>query len=37
MQGHFHSVKSLFDVLQLVGVICNYLNNLQNVKRRDAC
>ena len=27
MQGHFHSLKSLFDVLQVVGVICNYLNN----------
>ena len=27
MQGHFHSLKSLFDVLQVVGVIRNYLNN----------
>ena len=27
MQGYFHSLKSLFDVLQVVGVICNYLNN----------
>ena len=26
MQGYFHSLKSLFDVLQVVGVICNYLN-----------
>ena len=27
MQGHFHSLKSLFEVLQVVGVIYNYLNN----------
>ena len=25
-QGYFHSLKSLFDVLQVVRVICNYLN-----------
>ena len=27
MQGHFHSLKSLFDALQVIGVISNYLNN----------
>ena len=27
MQGHFQSLKSLFDVLQVVGVMCNYVNN----------
>ena len=25
MQGHFHWLKSLFDILQVVAVICNYL------------
>ena len=28
MQGHFHLLKSLFAVLQVVGVICNYLNKV---------
>ena len=28
MQGHFHSLKSLFDVLQVDGVIYNYLKFL---------
>ena len=27
MHGHFHSLKSLFDVLQVAGVIYNYLTN----------
>ena len=27
MQGHFNSLKSLFEHLQVVGVINNYLNN----------
>ena len=25
---YFHSLKSLFDVLQVVDVICKYLNNI---------